>query len=113
MADQEEVPICTGEDLAVVVPSPNCPLPFPPQAYKAPVVKIPNEKAVAAGGEPPAAMADQEDNPICTGEDLAVVVPSPNAPTAFNPQAYKAPVDKIPIECQTPAATADQEEVPI
>jgi hypothetical protein len=34
IADQEELPIGTGDDLVVVVPSPSCPLPLFPRYIK-------------------------------------------------------------------------------
>ena len=45
---------------------------------------------------PPIDTMDQLELPICTGEDLFMVVPSPNWPVAFKPHVNKAPVDVIP-----------------
>jgi hypothetical protein len=42
LADCQEVkaPICTGDDLLIIVPSPNSPLPLTPQAQSVPLVFI-------------------------------------------------------------------------
>ena len=45
---------------------------------------------------PPAATADQLLEPTLLGEDLATIVPSPNAPVGLLPHVHRLPSDCIP-----------------
>ena len=87
-AVQELDPICTGDDLLIVVPSPSRPYEPKPQ-----VNNLPSER-MAAVWIVPALTAVQELDPICTGEltvtgalfpictgdDPLVTLPAPNRP---------------------------------
>jgi hypothetical protein len=50
---------------------------------------------MAAVNAAPAATAVHELDPICTGEDLETVVPSPNAPLVPAPHVNKVPPERM------------------
>ena len=70
-------------------------------------------EVIPAVCEPPADTVDHDDVPIDTGEDLSVVVLSPNWPPRLYPHAYKVFAVVIPIVNNLPALTIDQEPTPI
>ena len=77
---------CTGLDVAIVLPRPNCPTVLSPQAYNAPVLVMPNELSALSE------TADHELEPICTGELIIVVVELlPSWPLTPIPQPQSAP----------------------
>ena len=68
---------------------------------------------IAAVCPEPALTAVQELDPICTGDDLVTVVPSPNCPLVASPQVNNNPSDLIAAVCALPIPTAVQELDPI
>src|SRR5688572_12721666 len=80
------LPIWRGAVCRVVVPSPNCPLPFPPQAQSVPSLLI------AAVCISPSDTLDQfVAVPTWVGMLLLITLPMPNWPLLFAPQVHSFP----------------------
>jgi hypothetical protein len=84
----------------VVVPSPNCPVPFCPQHWTAPFARIAQEKSL-----PLTTCVASSRSMTPTGRERAVVVPSPTWPPLFVPQQATAPDESDTQLCWPPAAS--------
>ena len=98
----DDVPICTGDDLCVIVLSPNLPQVLLPHPHNVPSDLIPNitvgyENGVTSLNQPIETIV-HDDVPICTGDDLWTRSFWPNNPSLLFPQVNKPPSDLIPAK---------------
>ena len=112
--NQEPESINTGEDLFIVLPSPNWPPEFKPQPHSEE-----SFERIAILWEEPEDIADQEYKPtlagIWTGDDLLIVVPSPSWPTVLTPHVNKFAVVVMPNDAVLDSETFTEvhDSVPI
>src|SRR5258705_78208 len=96
---------CTGVHLSVVVPSPSCPLTFPPQAQTVPSFFTKRECE-----NPQATDVIPVSKLTCTGIHLSVLVPSPSSQLPLYPQLRAVLSEQTAREYAYPAAITCAEE---
>src|SRR3989344_5750366 len=94
------VPICTGEERGIRVPSPTWPGSLYPHPQIVPSVLMASEVPVI-----PAETVDQVASvPTCVGTDTSVVFPRPSSPVILSPHPHNVPSVRMAREKISPFA---------